>query len=141
MAANKIVIADASVIVKWFVDEKYTDNALSLRQNYVEGDIDIACPNLLPYEVLNALRYNPELGEEHIMMAAEAIEKYNLWLHPVEEQLARRCIRNSFAYGISLYDSSYVSLAEHVGGIFYTADQKLLDKLGRNEKFKHISEI
>ena len=141
MAANKIVVADASVIVKWFVDEEYTDDALSLRKDYVDGNTDIACPDLLSYEVLNALRYNPELGEEHLKMAAEAMEKYNLWQYPVQGDLARLCIRNSFAYGISLYDSSYVSLAEHIDSMLYTADEKLLDKVGRNGKFKHISNM
>jgi predicted nucleic acid-binding protein len=141
-----LVVADASVIVKWFVDEEHTKNALALRQSYIDGKVDIACPQFLPYEVLNALRYNPELGEEQVRTASLALEKYQFWLHPLTEELAGLCIKNAFALGISLYDSSYLSLAQHIDAAFYTADQRMLDKLkdnsGRNtENFRHISEF
>lgn len=142
MAADKKVVADASVIVKWFVDEEYTRHALALRQSYIDGISDIACPNLLPYEVLNALRYNPELGKDHIRTASESLEKYQLLLYPILGELAELCIRNSFEYGISLYDSSYLSLAQYIdAAAFYTADDKLLGKIGRSSKFKHISDL
>ncbi|HKZ62079.1 MAG TPA: type II toxin-antitoxin system VapC family toxin [Nitrososphaera sp.] len=121
-----VVVADASVIVKWFVDEEYTKKALELRQGYIDGKVDIACPSLLPYEVLNALRYNPEFGEEQARIASDALEKYQLRLYPILGEMASLCIKNSFAHGISLYDSSYVSLAEYLGVPLYTADEKIL---------------
>jgi predicted nucleic acid-binding protein len=139
-ASKKIVVLDASVIIKWFVEEEYTKEALTIRKDYVDGKVDIACPSLLPYEILNALRYNPELGEEHLNNAAVALEKYHLWQYPILGELANLCIRNSLAYGISLYDSSYVSLAEYLDSNLYTADEKLLDKVGRDGRFLHISE-
>jgi predicted nucleic acid-binding protein len=110
-----------------------------MRQSYIDEKVDIACPDLLSYEVLNALRYNPEFGQEQTRIAAEALEKYQLLLHPMQAELGALSIKNSFAYGISLYDSSYVSLAELLEAEFYTADQKMLDKLGEKERFKHIS--
>jgi predicted nucleic acid-binding protein len=140
LAANKkVVVADASVIVKWFVDEEYTKEALALRQSYINGKVDIACPNLLPYEILNALRYNPEFGEEHVRMVAEVLEKYQLWLYPILGELAKICIKNSFAYGMSLYDSAYVSLAEYLDSALYTADEKIIDKVGKSGRFRHVS--
>ena len=138
---KKVVVADASVIVKWFVDEEHTKKALALRQSYVDGKVDIACPNLLPYEVLNALRYNPEFGEERTRTTAEALEKYQLWQYPVLGELAARCVKNSFEYGMSIYDSAYVSLAEYLDSTLYTADDKILDKVGRSERFRHISDF
>lgn len=138
---KKIVVVDASVVIKWFVDEEYSRKAISLRQDYINGKLDIACPNLLPYEVLNALRYNPESGEEHVRLAAEALKKYQLWFYPILGELAALCIKNSFAYGMSLYDSAYVSLAEYLDSTLYTADEKLLDKVGQSGKFRHISDF
>jgi predicted nucleic acid-binding protein len=137
--SKEVAVADASVIVKWFVNEEYTKDALAMRQNYVDKMTDIACPQILPFEVLNALRYNPSFGEEQVNIAAEAMHKYQLWLHPILGELADRCVKNSFRFGISVYDSSYVSLAEYLGAKFYTADYKLLDKLGRLEQASHIS--
>lgn len=142
MAGNKkVIVADASVIVKWFVDEEHTKKALALREQYIEGKVDIACPSLLPYEVLNALRYNPEFGEEHTRTAAEALEKYQLWLYPVLGELAAHCSKNSFAYGMSFYDSVYVSLAEYLDSTLYTADQKILDKVAKPSRLRHISDF
>lgn len=138
---KKVVVVDASVIIKWFVDEEHSKKAIALRQGYIDGKLDIVCPNLLPYEVLNALRYNPESGEEHVRLAAEALKKYQLWLYPILGELAALCIKNSFAYGMSLYDSAYVSLAEYLDSTLYTADEKLLDKVGKSGKFKHISDF
>ena len=136
------IVADASVIVKWFVEEDDSRMALQIQESYIHEKIDIACPQLLRYEVLNALRYNPEFGEEQVRKASLALEKYQLWQHPIEEELATLCISNAFAHGISLYDSSYVSLAEYLNIPLYTADQKLLDKLGTgNEQFRHISQF
>lgn len=141
--SKQVIVADASVIVKWFVDEEYTKQALLLRQSYIDNILDIACPNLLPYEVLNALRYNPEFGQEQTATAAQALEKYQLWLHPMQSELASLAVKNSFAFGISFYDSSYVSLSELLEANFYTADQKMLDKLasGKSHRIKHISQF
>ena len=142
MAAGKKVVADASVIVKWFVGEDYTRQALDLRQRYLDGVVDIACPALMPYEVLNALRYNPGLGREQIGTAIEALAKYQILLYPLLGDLSHLCIKNAFEYGISLYDSSYLSLAEYLDAApFYTADEKLLAKVGKSAKLAHISDL
>jgi len=50
------VVADASVMVKWFVDEIYSENARKLRDEYINGTLEIIAPELMPYEVLNALK-------------------------------------------------------------------------------------
>lgn len=139
--SKKVVVTDASVIVKWFVDEEDTKKALALRQAYIDGKVDIASPNLLPYEVLNALRYNAEFGAERTRTAAEALEKYQLWQYPVLGELVSLCVKNSYTYGMSLYDSAYVSLAEYLDCTLYTADQKILDKVGNPKKFRHISDF
>lgn len=138
--SKKVVIADASVIVKWFVEEEDTKKALALRQAYIDGKVDIACPNLLPYEILNALRYNPEFGEEQTRVASKALTEYQLWMYPILGELAALCIKNSYAYGMSLYDSAYVSLAEYLDSPLYTADKKILDKV-KSDRFRHISDF
>ncbi len=138
---KEVILADASIIVKWFVNEEYTEQALALRQSYLDKKTDIACPQILPFEVLNALRYNPEFGEEHVKIASSALHKYQLWLFPILGELADRCIKNSFSFGISLYDSSYVSLAEYLGAKLYTADDRLLDKIGTLGYVAHLSDF
>jgi predicted nucleic acid-binding protein len=138
---KEVIVVDASVIVKWFVNEEYTEKSLALRQSYLDKKIDIVCPQLLPFEVLNALRYNPEFGEEQVKVASEALRKYQLWLYPVLGELAGICVKNSFSFGISLYDSSYISLAEYLDAKLYTADRRVLDKTGNLKTVKHVSDF
>jgi len=138
MAGEALVVADASVVVKWFVEEEHTEAALRLRDDYIDRAVDLASPDLLPYEVLNALRYNPGLGERQLKEIAEALEKYSLWLAPLEGELARRCVENAMRHGISVYDSAYISLGQLKEAPFYTADRALMNRV-LDERVRHIS--
>ena len=138
MAGEALVVADASVVVKWFVEEEHTDAALRLRDDYVDRTIDIASPSLLPYEVLNALRYNPGLGERQLKEIVEALDKYSLWLAPLEGELAETSVENSMRHGISVYDSAYISLGQIREIPVYTADRRLMNRVG-DERIRHIS--
>ncbi|MDJ0272650.1 MAG: type II toxin-antitoxin system VapC family toxin [Candidatus Caldarchaeum sp.] len=60
MARAETIVIDASVAVKWFNKEEYSDDADRLKDAHVRGRIRLAAPELLLYEVLNALRYNAE---------------------------------------------------------------------------------
>ena len=137
---EEIVVVDASVITKWFVQEEYSTNALKLRDDYTNRLTDIAAPELLPFEVINALRYNPEFGEKDTKESAKALERYSLWLSPILGKLAEKTIENALKYGITIYDSSYMSLADLESKTFYTADEKLLAKLKDNPCVRHVSE-
>lgn len=137
---EETVVVDASVVVKWFVEEEYSTEALKLRNDYVDRLIDIIAPALLPFEVLNSLRYNPEFGEKDLKEVAEALMKYYLWLFPMLGKLAEKTIENALKHGITIYDSSYISLAEMEDKPFYTADEKLLAKLKGISFAYHITE-
>ena len=138
MAGEALVIADASGVVKWFVEEEGSDSAIRLRDDYVDRALDIASPDLLPYEVLNALRYNPAIGERQLKEIADALEKYDLWLHTITGDLAATAIENALAHGISVYDSAYLSLGIVKDAVVYTADRRLMDKTG-HERLRHIT--
>lgn len=135
---EEIVAVDASVVAKWFVEEEHTDKALQLRDDYVSRAVEIASLDLLPFEVLNALRYNPDLGEDELKRAARALEGYSLWLFPLSAELAERSLENALRYGITIYDSAYISLGEVRGIPVYTADQRLIKKAG-DQTLRHIS--
>jgi len=55
---NKKVIVDASVAVKCFVPKPYYEKAVSLRDAYLRDQVELIAPNLLVYEVANALRFH-----------------------------------------------------------------------------------
>ncbi len=136
---EKVIVPDASVIDKWFVEEEHSDAALRMKEDYVAREVDIAAPELLLFEVMNSLRYNPEFGEQDLLGVAEALDGYCFWLFTLEGDLAARAVETSLRWGISIYDASYISLGEMRGADFYTADDRLLAKLARIGGIHHIS--
>jgi len=138
VAGEELVVADASVVVKRSVEDEHTDAALRRRDDYVDRTVDIASPSLLPYEVLNALRHNPGLGERQLKEIVEALDKYSLWLTPLEGDLACECVENSMRHGISVYDSAYISLGQIREIPVYTADRRLMNRV-EDERIRHIS--
>ncbi len=137
------VVVDASVIVKWFVKEVYSEQALKIRDSYINGEIMIVAPNLLPFEVLNALRYTNFFNENDLKMIAEAMESYGFKLIPLEGKYASRTIEISLKKEITIYDAAYVALAVVLKTQLYTADKKMISKLGEEyAKFvAHISDV
>ena len=138
MARPEKVVVDASVAFKWFTEEQDSDAARKLIVDYGGGLIDIASVELLIFEVLNALRYAPDIGVEDLKTAALSLDKLGLDLRPLRDDLAARCVENTLKYGISVYDSSYLSLGELEDLSVYTADAKLIRKVG-GSILKHIS--
>jgi predicted nucleic acid-binding protein len=51
------LVVDASVVVKWFVDEENSDKAIRIRDKYIDGEISVMAPDIIIFEVLNALYY------------------------------------------------------------------------------------
>ena len=138
--SKEIVVLDASVVVKWFVKEKHSDSALRARDDYADGRTDIWSTQLLPFEVMNALRYNPSYGLQELKAAARALEGYRLALNPVLGELAEASASDSVNYGITFYDAAYLSLARILGRVMYTADERLLARVAKVKEAVHIEE-
>lgn len=141
-SSNAIIVVDASVVTKWFVQEELTDKAIQMRDDYLEGRITIACPDLLGYEVINALRYKPSFGEQDLKEVASALEKYNFLSHAIlSNGLATQAIEFALKFGLTIYDASYIAVADYLdGSIVYTADAKFVEKVGDAKLVTSISE-
>ena len=61
-----MIILDASVVVKWFSEEEYIDNALEIREKIRMGEERVVVPDLLLYELANALKYNPRFDANDV---------------------------------------------------------------------------
>ncbi|RLG72366.1 MAG: PIN domain nuclease [Thermoprotei archaeon] len=137
MEEAKIVL-DASIVVKWFLKELYSEEAVRIRNDYVQRKISIAVPSLLIYEVLNALKYSGVYSEEELKEICLALNKYGFEIHDLEGDLKEKSITISCKYGVTVYDASYIALAIKLGIVFFTADRELLEKLPKIAK--HIKE-
>ena len=137
------VVVDASVVVKWFVEEEGSDKSLKLRDRYIEGEIRIIAPELMIFETLNALYYKRLFSEEELKQISEALEAYSFTLYPLRGNYASRAVEVAFKNGITIYDASYIALAIIRNTQMYTADEKLMRKLkhGYQKYVKHIKDF
>lgn len=121
------IVVDASVVAKWYIPEQSHEAARALRNDYLEGAHDLSAPALLPFEVVNALRYSGHYDGERLVEASRTLPKYGIELVPHHEAGTVATLANE--QDITMYDASYVSLAQKYDGTVYTADARLLDSL------------
>jgi predicted nucleic acid-binding protein len=140
MAKIKTLVLDASVIVKWFNREEHTEKALEVKKQYEKGGIDLTEPELLAYELGNSLRYNPNFGMEDTRQALSALEKLQIPTQPLTGELASRTVESAYLYGLTIYDSAYVALADMMNTTLYTADTELLDKVSK-PYVRHLTQL
>lgn len=132
-----MAVVDASVVVKWFVEEEYTDAALAVRDAYVDGAIELAAPSLLPYEVVNALRYSGAFEETELTKVSTALTKYDIDLVPYRR--IDGIVETALETDATVYDAAYVTLAETRSEPLYTTDERLLEAVGSySERSAHV---
>ncbi len=134
------VVIDASVVVKWFVEEEGSDKALEIRDKYVKGEIELMAPEIIMFEVLNALYYKQLFSESEMKEISEALDSYSLDLYSIEGEYAEKTIEVAFENNITIYDAAYISLAIMKNTFMYTADEKLARKL-KGDYSKYVKKI
>src|SRR3989338_1459981 len=74
----KKFVLDTSVVVKWFSrDEDDAEHANKLRRQIQEGLCVITIPDLLFYELANALRHNPNFTAEDVRVALDSVSAHS----------------------------------------------------------------
>lgn len=123
MAPEKKIV-DASVFVKWFLNERGAEKARQLREEHIAGRILIVVPELAFLEVLNALRYKGK-SEDYLLKVNQLLCDTQLHVEKINTFLLDKAIQVALKYDLSLYDALYVSLANLFGTTLITADKAL----------------
>jgi predicted nucleic acid-binding protein len=133
--APDLYVVDAFVAVKWFVPERKSTEALEVKESYQRGEVMLLAPDLLLYEMANAMRFHPvaELSREEITKAVEAVIKMQ-FVSPLNEGDWSECVNLSFDENISIYDASYLALTRREKCVLLTADQRLLRELSDDHR-------
>lgn len=137
------LVVDASVVVKWFIEENDSDKAILLRDRFIEGKVKFFIPSLLYFEVLNALKYSQLFDSSELNDAGESLENYGLKVVAIKNELRKNMIKIALEYGLSIYDASYLGLSIGLDKLFCTADEKIIKKLplALREKVKSLKQI
>jgi len=131
-------VLDASVILKWFIEENYSDKARKIQDDYLAGKINLIVPDLLLYEVSNALRFNRSFSESDIEQVLDSLSELRLDVFPVNYELAKSAVKISYNFKLTVYDAIYVSLAIETKSDFITADKEMFEKLQKIPSVKWL---
>ena len=127
-----VIVFDASLAVKWFVDEVNSDSANQLLRRH-EGEI--AVPELFVTEVVGALVRRANMDktlrsevEFSISRLIRMIENHMLRVNALTPAQTRAASRLALDLGHPLKDCLYVILAMDLGCPLVTADARFVEK-------------
>lgn len=124
---NGSVVVDASLAIKWLVDEDYSDEARAIARSWEMRGVGPAAPHLMPVEVTNALHrrvVEQELSVDEAVDLLEFLLSSGLELHEPPGLHRRALELASLLQQGAAYDSQYLALAETLNCDLWTADER-----------------
>ncbi len=125
------LVVDASVAVKWLIEEEQSNLAGQL----LGGQHELFAPSFMGLEVGNALWRKVRTGQVQRDRAgglAEAIPRMNIsWVN--DETICVDAVRLAVALDRPVYDCTYLALAHRIGATMVTADERFANAVSRTE--------
>ena len=135
---------DASVVAKWVLPgEPYQENSIKLKNDHVLGLVELYAPAFLVQEVANALWRAVKLkrlSEEDAQDALKALDDMKLELEQFDGAQTSQALKTACKLNISLYDSTYLFLANKMKIRFITADNKMYETAKAHFEVLHIKD-
>ncbi|HET6159484.1 MAG TPA: type II toxin-antitoxin system VapC family toxin [Dongiaceae bacterium] len=117
------LVVDASVVIKWFINEPLHDHARQL----LKGRQSLHAPDLLLAEIGNIAWkkvIRGEIDEKQAQKITQSLRDLPIILQSSEE-LISRALQMALSIKHPVYDCLYLACAEALGGTFVTADERL----------------
>ena len=137
-------VVDASIVVKWFVEEKWSDEASSL----LEAEATLIAPELLFAEVSNALwamRCRGDIDSADLADAIDALRASPVAVPFSMRQLAAAATRLAVDLDHPVYDCFYLALAVQEQYPVITADARFHHKVRTHpylsDRIMHLSSL
>lgn len=134
------IVVDASVVVKWFLAEADSDAARLLRDDYASDEVDLDAPAVLPFEVLNAVRFGAGLRAGELSRVVDMLGRFGIPLHHLEGPFAEVVADLTDTSRLTVYDASYLGLARFLGVPVYTADEAMVRAAPEGVRAFHVRE-
>jgi predicted nucleic acid-binding protein len=125
-----MICVDASVAVKWILDEEQSDLALALFMTALQNGEPIVVPPLLPIEVTNILRQRMRAHEgpsrEEALLLLDKFLNFPLDIRN-PAGLHRQALILADIHALpAAYDAHYLALAQRLDCDLWTDDRRLL---------------
>ena len=123
-----IKVIDASVAIKWFIQEKGHAASLQILEEVLENPEEFAAPELFYFEILQVFHRlipAPNRGQRELLrqMLRLGISRFSMTQEWMDE------IHRLQQLGLSGYDSAYVGLAKILKGVWLSFDRKAHAKI------------
>jgi predicted nucleic acid-binding protein len=135
------LVIDASVLIKFYVPEILSDKAEELLTKVEQGDVMLLAPDLIYPEAGNILwkkQRIKELTRSEIEEITDTIISLPLKIE-ASKLLLPLAIDIGMAYGITVYDALYISMARAYEIKMITADRKLADVMAKTDLKEYVS--
>ena len=119
------MIVDAAVLLAAFFPDEEQAEAQALIRDHVIGRLQLAAPNLLLYEVTNAVvqaRRRGRISDEQVENILSSFEGLGIALTPVTWQ---QMLPLALRFDRSAYDAVYLALAEATEQPLVTGDSRM----------------
>jgi len=136
-----LLVLDTSVIGKWFKEETNSEIALKIREEFYQGKHEIVIPDLVLYELSNALRYDKKFNEELIYTSIDSLINMELNIVLPTEEIIKNAISLALKYYVTVYDAIFLSLSQIIDATFITADEKLYEKVKKLKNVKFLKDF
>jgi len=123
-----MIVADASVVVKWIQEEDDRDKALVLRKDHLEGKNEILVPRFLFIEIANTVATKFSLSSLYIEQGMKFLYSSNLLIHEEKEDEIVQAAILANKFRLSVYDMLYAVIAKKHKTILITADERFIQK-------------
>ena len=123
------IVIDTSIVLRWLLPDSLSEACWRLFERSTEAGQHITAPTLLVYEVVSGLSKAVYLKNISLDEAQTSLLQFfvlGLPLADANQALSQRAFEWTRRMNRAVaYDSYYLTLAEILGGEFWTADRRL----------------
>lgn len=123
------LVLDASVLIKWYYEEEDSEKAIAIRDMFDRSELDIIVPQILYYEVSNAIRYNKYLQLEDKNRIIDNLFSLGLETRLLSSEDMVRTNEMATKNDTTIYDTAYLAMARNFGIPLVTADEEFVKKV------------
>lgn len=135
-----MVVVDASVVLRWFVQQDGHEQAVQWLHRFVTDPALLIAPDLLRFEVHGALaRLTPKRDPGWARRSFQRFDRIGIRMVNTDATLFDRALALSAELRIGGCDAVYVAHAEALGVPWLTGDRRVLRRLAKDARVQSLT--
>jgi predicted nucleic acid-binding protein len=126
--APPAVVVDASVAVKWYVDEELSDEAIALRRQWAASGTRILVPDFLRLEFTNAISFQKNITPAEKRRMVHNLLETTFDTLITDPDMIKDALELALKLNASVYDCLYLAFALYYKATLVTADARFAAK-------------